>query len=139
MSGILLRRANSNIPNQLCIHFGHNTACGVCCPCILTEWTCDLLSPKNWSFLEVLEQKHLPSGFSLLPGQQRVGRPNNHWLSRLPAKAKRWKFRQQLCDFLRNNPQALQFRNFYAANVVQTEFEGVYRSLHGAAGIRGAD
>ncbi|WP_412565599.1 hypothetical protein [Thalassobius sp. MITS945101] len=90
-------------------------------------------------FLEILEQKHLPSGFSLLPGQQLVGRPNNHWLSRLPAKAKRWKFRQQLCVFLRDSSQVLQFRSFYAADVVQTEFEGVYRSIHGASGIQGAD
>ena len=44
--------------------------------------------------VEVLSQKHLPSTSEL--SARRLGRlgPNRHWLSRLPARAKPWKYRQ---------------------------------------------
>ena len=62
--------------------------------------------------MAVLGQNPMPSGGSLLCGQ-RLGRPNRHWLSRLPAKAKPKKFRTALIQFLHKNREVAKFREFY--------------------------
>ena len=46
-------------------------------------------------FIEVMSQKILPSGRALVASRA-IGRPNNHWLSRLPGRAKPLKFRLAL-------------------------------------------
>lgn len=79
-------------------------------------------------FLRVMSQNPLPSGRSLVPDQA-VGRPNGHWLSRLPARAKPWKFRQRLCRHLQMLPEAARFRRFYGDHPVQFRFDGYYDSL----------
>ncbi len=84
-------------------------------------------------FIEIMEQKNLPSGFQLIPGNMRVGRPNRHWLSRLPSKAKPWKFRQAVCSFLKTNPMVKKFRGFYQNQPVQTKFEGFYSNYYEAS------
>lgn len=83
-------------------------------------------------FIAIMQQKHLPSGPSLVPGR-RIGRPNNHWLSRLPAKAKPWKFRKAVCAFLNTKREVKKFREFYQSEPIQTHFEGYYPSFHQAA------
>ena len=82
-------------------------------------------------FLAIMQQKHLPSGPSLVQGR-RMGRPNNHWLSRLPAKAKSWKFRNAICEFLSRQAGVRKFRGFYQNQPVQTEFPGYYSSFSAA-------
>lgn len=79
-------------------------------------------------FVDVLSQNPLPSGGSLVSGQA-VGRPNNHWLSRLPAKAKPLKFRKRLCDYLRSSEDVERFRDFYRTEPIRFDFEGVYDSF----------
>jgi hypothetical protein len=72
-------------------------------------------------FLDVMGQRLLPSGprlaatwgGSTLKGPS-LGRPNNHWLSRLPAKAKPWRFRRSVIAYLKNAREARAFREFYA-------------------------
>ena len=76
-------------------------------------------------FLDIMLQNPLPSGHRLIPGLA-YGRPNAHWLSRLPKKAKPWIFRQKLCKFLRTAQDVTIFRNFYASQPIQFEFDGYY-------------
>lgn len=76
-------------------------------------------------FIEVMSQNPLPSGWRLLKGLPR-GRPNNHWLSRLPREAKPWKFRQAVCKFIRENETVEEFLRFYQTQPVQLSFEGIY-------------
>ncbi|ANL47973.1 hypothetical protein AMC87_CH03320 [Rhizobium phaseoli] len=78
-------------------------------------------------FLAVMSQNPLPSGWALIPGQS-VGRPNNHWLSRLPKGAKSWKFRQSICRFLRQAGVVREFRDFYAGEPVKLQFDGVFNN-----------
>ena len=73
----------------------------------------------------------MPSGRTLVPDCA-LGRPNGHWLSRLPAKAKSWKFRQRLCAYLQNCTEAQAMRDFYAENPVRTEFSGFFDSFEDA-------
>lgn len=64
--------------------------------------------------LEVFKRKVLPKGANLIPGFDRPGLPNNHWLSRLPAHSLSFKFRQDVIRFLTSNHKAIvEFRNFY--------------------------
>ena len=84
-------------------------------------------------FIAVMGANPLPSGRSLLP-EQRRGRPNNHWLSRLPAKAKTWKFRQAVCRYLETSPEVRRFRAFYEAKPPRLEFKGVFNSYGEALG-----
>lgn len=79
-------------------------------------------------FIEVLSQNPLPSGRSLT-AECAVGRPNGHWLSRLPAKAKSWKFRQRLCKFLVTCPEASSMREFYSQTPIVFEFPEHYASF----------
>lgn len=72
-------------------------------------------------FIGVLSQNPLPSGRSLAP-ECALGRPNRHWLSRLPTKAKPWKFRQRLCKYLETLPEAEALREFYSENPIRFEF-----------------
>lgn len=76
-------------------------------------------------FIDVMSQNPLPSGWRLLKGWH-IGRPNSHWLSRLPKEAKPWKFRHAVCKFLRENETVGEFRRFYEAQPVQLAFDGVY-------------
>lgn len=78
-------------------------------------------------FLSVMSKNPLPSGRSLFPGRA-VGRPNNHWLSRLPSKAKTLKFRTAACRYLTEAPAARRFREFYASSPVRIQFVGFYAS-----------
>ena len=50
--------------------------------------------------IEVLSTNPLPTTRSLSRLRGSPKGPNSHWLSRLPAKAKSWKFRQQLVAHL---------------------------------------
>lgn len=79
-------------------------------------------------FLQVMSRNPLPSGYALVPYCP-IGRPNNHWLSRLPARAKSLKFRKALCGYLQNSPKVAKFRSFYQDHPVQTQFENVHDSL----------
>jgi hypothetical protein len=58
--------------------------------------------------MEVLGQKLLPTTIAL--SHQRVGAvgPNQHWLSRLPAKLKPWSKRQQLVKAIKQAMQAIK-------------------------------
>lgn len=78
-------------------------------------------------FLAVMSRNPLPSGGSLVPGW-RLGRPNAHWLSRLPKAAKPWRFRRAICAWLPEQEAVRDFREFYRANPVQTLFVGVHSS-----------
>ena len=82
-------------------------------------------------FLSVMSKNPLPSGRSLFPGRA-VGRPNNHWLSRLPSKAKTLKCRMAACRYLTEAPAVRRFREFYAPNPVRTQFDGFYDSYYEA-------
>lgn len=79
-------------------------------------------------FLDIMSQKILPSGYRLIKVDNYIGRPNAHWLSRLPAKAKPWKHRQALCSYLTNHKTVQEFRVFYQNSPVKTDFrdEGIY-------------
>lgn len=77
--------------------------------------------------VDVLSKNPLPSGHSLVPGV-RLGRPNSHWLSRLPSKAKSLKFRKRLCGFLMSSKDVKKFREFYAHNPVEYDFPHVFSS-----------
>ncbi|WP_421701439.1 hypothetical protein [Aliiroseovarius sp.] len=79
-------------------------------------------------FIDVLSRNPLPSGRSLAP-ECPVGRPNKHWLSRLPAKAKPWKFRQRLCSYLMDCPETAKLREFYRSEPIQFDFPGVFNSF----------
>ena len=79
------------------------------------------------NFIEIMSTNPLPSGPSLLKGQK-FGRPNKHWLSRLPAKAKSLKFRQAICKWLGANSDVENFRQYYRDRPLQRKYEGVYSS-----------
>lgn len=81
-------------------------------------------------FIEIMSQNPLPSGGSLVEGRVSPGRPNNHWLSRLPKQAKPWNFRQRLLRFLQTDAKVLEFREFYASQPVQLKFDGYFDSFH---------
>lgn len=51
-------------------------------------------------FIDIISQKILPRSIDL--SKQRTGNygPNGHWLSRLPAKTKSWKYRSALVEYL---------------------------------------
>ncbi len=82
-------------------------------------------------FIAVMSQNPLPSGWSLVRGQ-RWGRPNNHWLSRLPKAAKSWKFRQAICKYLQEAETVKLFRQCYASQPLRLNIEGVYNSYEEA-------
>ncbi|MBW6420669.1 hypothetical protein KX729_04375 [Rhizobium sp. XQZ8] len=82
-------------------------------------------------FISVMSQNPLPSGWRLLKGWPK-GRPNGHWLSRLPKEAKPWNFRQAICKFLRENETVREFRQFYVAQPVKFSFEGIHNTWHEA-------
>ncbi len=86
-------------------------------------------------FIEVLSQNPLPSGNRLVKGRG-IGRPNNHWLARLPKGVTSWSFRQKLCKYLTTAPQIVEFRKFYVSQPVQLEFEGYFDSFYEAAGAQ---
>lgn len=77
-------------------------------------------------FLEVMGRNPLPSGPSLLEGWPFPGRPNAHWLSRLPKRAKPWKYRQAICRYLSQSPDVKCFLAFYENEPVKFEFEYVF-------------
>jgi hypothetical protein len=81
-------------------------------------------------FIHVMERNPLPSGWALVPGWA-YGRPNRHWLSRLPKHTKTWKYRQAVCKYLRENKIVQEFRDFYEEQPIKFEFEGIY-SYHDA-------
>ncbi|MDO6579353.1 hypothetical protein [Alteromonas stellipolaris] len=47
-------------------------------------------------FLSVMEQKNLPTTMALTEQRGRSLGPNNHWLSRFPARLKSWKKRETI-------------------------------------------
>ncbi|GLK56145.1 hypothetical protein JOD31_001061 [Methylopila capsulata] len=86
----------------------------------------DFATPQEVDhFRNVMRRKVLPSGHALVSGRA-VGRPNNHWLSRLPKKAKPWKFREAICRYLEEVPEVREFRSFYAENPIRMQFEGMF-------------
>jgi len=85
-------------------------------------------------FMSVMSRNPLPSGRSLVPDCA-IGRPNQHWLSRLPKEAKPWKFRQAICKYLSECKTVKEFRAFYQQRPIQFKFEGVcasYFEVHAA-------
>ncbi|MGR3635355.1 MAG: hypothetical protein ACU0BK_05440 [Shimia sp.] len=82
-------------------------------------------------FLSVIGQNPMPSGHRLVKGQL-LGRPNNHWLSRLPAKAKSGKMRARLVAFLASNRTVAEFRAFYEGKDLQFEAPGFYDDFYEA-------
>ena len=50
--------------------------------------------------IEVLSRKALPTTRSLSARRPGGRGPNSHWLSRLPAKAKPWRYRQRAVRYL---------------------------------------
>lgn len=89
-------------------------------------------------FLEVMSQKLLPSGNRLISGLP-YGRPNRHWLSRLPKKAKSWKIRSALGDYLSASPDVEAFRHFYRSFSPEQERRGFHRSFYEAINARQTD
>ena len=55
--------------------------------------------------VEVLSERHLPSTLALCRGTG-MG-PNRHWLSRLPSRAKSWRYRERAVKELRRFLQSL--------------------------------
>ncbi len=51
--------------------------------------------------IAVLEQKHLPRTINLARQHGSGHGPNSHWLSRLPARAKPWRYRSRLTTYLK--------------------------------------
>tara|TARA_B100002003_G_scaffold161584_1_gene150008 strand:+ start:1422 stop:1853 length:432 start_codon:yes stop_codon:yes gene_type:complete len=47
-------------------------------------------------FIEVMEQKNLPTTISLSKQRGSQNGPNSHWLSRFPAHLKKWEKREKL-------------------------------------------
>ena len=94
------------------------------------------MPPELDQFIKVISQNPLPSGGSLVEGQK-LGRPHNHWLSRLPKEAKPWAFRQKLCKYLETHPETSEFRQFYASQPIKLEFEGYYDSFQDALRAQG--
>lgn len=79
-------------------------------------------------FIDVMSQNPLPSGRALAP-ECAIGRPNGHWLSRLPAKAKPMKFRSRVCAYLSACPEAEELRQFYKSQPIQFHYPGVFDSF----------
>jgi len=82
-------------------------------------------------FIDVLSQNPLPSGRSLVT-ECAIGRPNRHWLARLPKRAKSLKFRERVCRFLKECHSATKFRDFYKGDPVNFVFHGFHDSLQAA-------
>ena len=51
--------------------------------------------------IAVLEQKHLPRTIDLARQHGSGHGPNSHWLSRLPARVKPWRYRSRLTTYLK--------------------------------------
>lgn len=83
--------------------------------------------------LDVLGQNPMPSGRSLVPSQG-LGRPNSHWLSRLPKRAKTTKFRAAFARFVARNADVRRFRAFYERQPVDYHVtpDGVFESYFAA-------
>lgn len=88
-------------------------------------------------FIDVMSQNPLPSGHRLVKGRRSLGRPNTHWLSRLPAKAKAGKFRKQVIAFLEDNKACKEFREFYVGKTLNFEAPGLYQSYFEALQAKG--
>lgn len=57
--------------------------------------------PEIRECIRVLEQKLLPRTYDLSTERETSMGPNSHWLSRLPAKTKPWKYRKGAVIYLR--------------------------------------
>ncbi|MEM9693095.1 MAG: hypothetical protein AAGA56_11155 [Myxococcota bacterium] len=53
--------------------------------------------------IAVLGQKNMPTSFRLAAGRPGHEGPNTHWLSRLPARTKRWRYRQGAVQYLKDS------------------------------------
>ncbi len=82
-------------------------------------------------FIATMSRNPLPSGRSLAPDCA-IGRPNRHWLSRLPSKAKSWKSREDVAKYLQESEAAKQFRAFYEDLPLQFQFDGIHDSFQEA-------
>ena len=58
-------------------------------------------------FIEVMQQKNLPTTTFLSEQRGVAIGPNSHWLSRFPAKLKTWTKRQKLVDAVKKARQAI--------------------------------
>jgi len=58
--------------------------------------------------IEVLSQKLLPRSIDLSRQRGTVKGPNTHWLSRLPASVKSWKYREKAVKYMQNALQKFQ-------------------------------
>lgn len=72
--------------------------------------------------LDILSRQPRPSAGSLV-SWQRLGRPNNHWLSRLPKQAKTRKFHAALCKFVARDKTVQSFRDFYKDRAVAYDLQ----------------
>lgn len=83
-------------------------------------------TPRELDMLtQTLSRNPLPSGCSLDP-RFRLGRPNNHWLSRLPAKAKSHKYREKLIAYLGGAAPVQEFLTFYDHPPLCYEYKGYF-------------
>ncbi len=87
-------------------------------------------------FIDVMQRNPLPSGGSLVKGQ-RLGRPNNHWLSRLPAKIKTRKFRVGLLKFIESNKVVNEFYEFYSSRELALDVPDLFNTYDEAQRARG--
>ncbi|SHH67458.1 hypothetical protein [Cognatishimia maritima] len=94
------------------------------------------MPPELDQFTFVMGMNPLPSGGSLVKGQ-RLGRPNNHWLSRLPAKAKSRKFRLGLLKYIEESNVVRDFYDFYADKKLLLDVEGFFDTYEEAQRARG--
>ncbi|MEM9972579.1 MAG: hypothetical protein AAF771_00265 [Pseudomonadota bacterium] len=77
-------------------------------------------------FIDVMSQNPLPKGRSLGADYPATSLPNNHWLSRFPARGKSRKFREKAIRFLSSDRPAIrEFRSFYW-EVDFSDAEGVF-------------
>jgi hypothetical protein len=88
-------------------------------------------------FIKIMSQNPLPSGGSLIEGRISLGRPNKHWLSRLPKQTKPWNFRQKLLKFLETDPKVSEFREFYTFQPIELKFDGYFDSFYDAMRAQG--
>ena len=74
-------------------------------PCFFVEFNGFIFTFASLDELQAcigtLEQRLLPRTIDLSAERGTINGPNSHWLSRLPAKVKAWKYRQKAVAYLR--------------------------------------
>lgn len=58
-------------------------------------------------FLDIISRRNMPTSMQLAAGRKTGNGPNGHWLSRLPARLKSWRKRQQMISIVQDGLSAL--------------------------------